>query len=58
MGFKLKETLMAVPPLAVQQDIVAEIKSEQALMSTNWKLANRMEKKIPLAIGRVWAQDV
>ena len=58
MGFKLKETLIAIPPLAVQQTVIAEIESEQALVSANRELANRMKKKIPLAIARVWEQDV
>lgn len=49
---------MAVPPLAVQQSIIAEIESEQALMFPNRELANRMKKKIPLAIARVWEQGV
>ena len=49
---------MAIPPLAVRQGIVAEIESEQALVFPNRELAKRMKKKIQLAIGRVWAQDV
>lgn len=49
---------MAIPPPAVQQGIVAEIEAEQSLINANRELVNRMEKKIPLAIGRVWAQDI
>lgn len=48
---------MGIPPLAVQQSIITEIEAEQALVNANRELANRMEKKIQLAIARVWEQD-
>ncbi len=55
---KLKETPIAIPPLKEQKAIITEIEAEQSLVNANRELANRMEKKIQLAIARVWAQDV
>ena len=46
---------VSVPPLSIQEDIVAEIKAEQALVSANRELVERMERKIATTIGRVWA---
>lgn len=43
-----------LPPLEVQQTIIAEIKAEQALVAANRELVERMEKKIKAAIARVW----
>lgn len=43
-----------LPPLEVQQNIVAEIEAEQALVDANRELIARFEKKIEAAIGRVW----
>ena len=45
-----------LPPLATQQDIVAEIEAEQALVNANRELIERFEKKIQAAIGRVWEE--
>ena len=45
-------------PLEEQKAIVAEIEAEQSLVNANRELANRMEKKIQLAIARVWEQDI
>ncbi len=45
---------IALPPLNVQQNIVAEIVAEQALVSANRELIKRFECKIESAIGRVW----
>jgi len=43
-----------LPPLEVQKEIVAEIEAEQALVTANRKLVERMEGKIEAAIARVW----
>ncbi len=43
-----------LPDLKIQQQIVAEIESEQALVETNLELIERFEKKIQDAVGRVW----
>ena len=46
-----------LPPLETQQAIVAEIEAEQALVDANRELMNRFEKKIEVAIARVWGED-
>ena len=43
-----------LPPMEIQRRIVEEIESEQSLINANRELANRMKKKIQLAIARVW----
>ena len=45
---------MPLPPLFAQQAIVAEIEAEQALVSANRELVERMEQRTQDAIGRVW----
>ena len=52
----IKMMQIPLPPLATQQAIVAEIEAEQALVSANRELAQRMEARIAAAIGRVWAE--
>ena len=53
---KLRETPIAIPPLAIQRAIVAEIESEQALVDGNRELIERFEEKIRDAVGRVWGE--
>jgi type I restriction enzyme M protein len=48
---------IALPPLATQQTIVAEIEAEQALVNTNRELIARFEKKIQATLARVWGED-
>ena len=48
---------IALPPLNVQQEIVAEIEGERALVQANRELIERFEKKIKTAIARVWRED-
>jgi len=50
------ELEIALPPLATQQSIVAEIEAEQALVAANRELIERFEKKIQRTIGRVWGE--
>ena len=45
---------ISVPPLSIQQAIVAEVEAEQAIVAANRELANRMDAKIAAAINRVW----
>ena len=52
----LSSVQIPLPPLETQQAIVAEIEAEQALVSANRELAQRMEERIAAAIGRVWAE--
>ena len=46
-----------LPPLATQQEIVAEIEAEQSLVAANRELMERMEGKIRAAIGRVGGDE-
>ncbi len=55
---KLRETPIAIPPLAIQQAIVAEIEAEQALVDGNRELIERFEEKIRDAVGRVWGEGI
>ena len=50
----VRDVEIPLPPLSVQQEIVAEIEAEQALVDANRELIERMEGKIRAAIGRVW----
>ena len=51
---QLFETKIPLPPLDIQQDIVAEIEAERALVVANRELIERFEKKIRAVVGRVW----
>ena len=46
-----------LPPLAIQQSIVAEIESEQALVAANRELIARFEQKIQATLARVWGEE-
>ena len=50
----LSSTKIPLPSLETQQAIVAEIEAEQALVSANRELVERMEQRTQDAIGRVW----
>ena len=50
----VEEHLIPLPPLAIQQALVGEIKGEQALVDANHELIERFGKKIRAAIRRVW----
>ena len=52
----LAEFRIPLPPLKVQQAIVAEIEAEQALVAANRELIERFERKIAAAVGRVWGE--
>ena len=54
---KLKESLIAVPPLSTQRAIVAEIEAEQALVNANRELITRFEQKIQATLARIWGED-
>lgn len=54
---KLKESRIAIPPLATQQAIVAEIEAEQALVAANHELIARFEQKIQATLARIWGED-
>lgn len=54
---KLNESLIAIPPIEVQQQIIDEIEAEQALINANRELIERMEKKIQVTLARIWGED-
>ena len=53
----LSSIQIPLPPLATQQDIVAEIEAEQALVAANHELITRFEKKIEATLASVWGDD-
>ena len=53
---QLFKVVIPVPSLKIQQGLVQEIQSEQALVDANRKLIDRIEEKIQGAIGRVWGE--
>jgi type I restriction enzyme M protein len=53
----LKGLRLPLPPLAAQLAVVAEVEAEQALVAANRELITRFEKKIQVALSRVWGQD-
>ncbi len=56
-GNAIKQVKFALPPIAVQRAVVAEIEAEQALVAANRDLIARMEKKIQATLARVWGED-
>ena len=50
----LKSLQIPLPALSIQQSIIEEIESEQALVDANRDLIARFERKIQAAIARVW----
>jgi restriction endonuclease S subunit len=52
------ERAIPLPPLATQQQIVAEIEAEQALVNANRELIELMEKKIQATLSRVWGEEI
>ncbi|OON68121.1 N-6 DNA methylase [Hymenobacter sp. CRA2] len=48
----------ALPDLATQQRLVADIKAEQRLVAATTELIERMESRIQAAIGRVWGSAI
>jgi restriction endonuclease S subunit len=53
----LNEAKLPLPDLVVQQQIVAEIEAEKALVTSNRELISRFEKKIQATLARVWDED-
>ena len=46
-----------LPPLTAQEQLVAEIEAEQALVAANRELIARFEGKIQSTLARVWGED-
>ena len=53
---RLAEIEIALPPLSVQNDIVAEIDRDQDVVDANRRLVQRFEQKKKDAIARVWGE--
>ena len=53
----LKELMIPLPPLEIQQALVAEIDAEHALVTANQKLIDLMGKKISVTVGQVWGEN-
>jgi type I restriction enzyme M protein len=53
----LGEFKIPLPPLEIQQAIVAEIEAEQRLVAANRELVERFEAKIQATLARVWGED-
>jgi len=54
----IREFKIALPDLATQRAIVAEIEAEQALVAANRELITRMQAKIRAVMDRVWGKNV
>jgi len=55
---KMRGIPIPLPPLAMQQAIVAEIEAEQVLVAANLELIARFEKKIQAALAHVWGSPL
>ena len=53
----VREQKIPLPPLAMQQSIVAEIEAEQALVAANREPITRFELKIQATLARVWGEE-
>ena len=53
----LKMIQIPLPPLDVQQEIVAEIESYQNVIAANREMIARFETKIQASLARVWGED-
>lgn len=53
----IRRMTIALPLLATQKAIVAEIEAEQALVNANRELIARFEKKIQNTLARIWGKN-
>ena len=53
----LNELKIPLPPIEIQEAIVAEITAEQVLVDGNRNLVAAFEKKIQATLGRVWGEE-
>ncbi len=54
---QIKQLKIPLPPLTIQQAIVAEIEAEQALVAANRELISRFEQKIQATLARIWGEE-
>lgn len=55
---EIKQIKIPLPPIEVQEQIVAEIEAEQKIVLANKELVEKMEKKVETKIGEVWGDEV
>jgi type I restriction enzyme M protein len=53
----LRTIEIPLPPLPIQNAIVAEVEAEQSLVAANRELIVRFEKKIQATLARVWGEE-
>ena len=53
-GNAINQVNVPLPPLAVQQAIVEEVRAEQSLVDANRELIQRMEGKVQATVARIW----
>lgn len=53
----LRRIRVPVPPLTIQQELIAAIGSEQLLISANRDIVARFERKIQAVLARIWGED-
>jgi len=53
----IKNEQIPLPPLSVQQEIVAQIEAEQEMVNANKKLIEIFEQKVKDKIGEVWGEE-
>jgi type I restriction enzyme M protein len=54
----VKSVKIPLPPLEVQEKIVAEIEAEQKIVNANKELIEKMKKKVEAKISEVWGEEV
>ena len=54
----VRDINIPLPPLSVQQEIVAQIEAEQEMVNANKKLIAIYEQKIKDKIGEVWGETI
>jgi len=54
----IKTLKIPLPPLEIQEKIVAEIKAEQKAIEECKKLIKKMGKKIEVKIGEIWGEEI
>jgi len=52
----IQKIQIPLPPLSIQEQIVAEIETEQKVVNANKELIEKMQKKVEAKIGEVWGE--
>ncbi len=56
VSLELEILKVPIPPISVQQEIVAQIEAEQEMVNANKKLIEIFERKIKDKISEVWGE--